>query len=110
MSHTGFAIIYDVLNRMESVAAERCFAPWIDAEEVLRKNQVPLFSLESKAALKSFDIIGFGLTTELCYTNVLNMIDLSGLALRSLSAQRRRPSDYRRRRNGKLCRAHGRIH
>jgi radical SAM family uncharacterized protein len=83
MSHTGLQIIYDVLNRIQSVAAERVFSPWTDAEEVLRKNRIELFSLESKAALKSFDIIGFGLTNELCYTNMLNMLDLAGLGLRS---------------------------
>ncbi len=83
MSHTGLAIIYDCLNRIESVAAERVFAPWLDAEEILRKKDIPLFSLESKASLKSFDIVGFSLTNELCYTNVLNMLDLGGISIRS---------------------------
>lgn len=83
MSHTGLAIIYDCLNKIESVAAERAFAPWIDAEELLRKMQIPLFTLESKAAINSFDIIGFSLTNELCYTNVLNMLDLAGVNIRS---------------------------
>ncbi len=83
MSHTGLAIVYDVLNRMDKVAAERVFAPWLDAEDILRKKNIPLFSLESKAALNSFDVIGFSLTNELCYTNVLNMLDLAGLGVRS---------------------------
>ncbi|MGA2171559.1 MAG: TIGR03960 family B12-binding radical SAM protein [Sedimentisphaerales bacterium] len=83
MSHTGLAIIYDILNKMEGVAAERVFTPWLDAEQVLRDKNIPLFSLESKAAIKSFDIVGFSLTSELCYTNVLNMLDLGGLAVRS---------------------------
>jgi radical SAM superfamily enzyme YgiQ (UPF0313 family) len=83
MSYTGLAIIYDILNNMDSVAAERVFAPWVDAEKVLRERKIPLFSLESRAALKSFDIIGFSLTSELCYTNVLNMLDLGGLKVRS---------------------------
>jgi len=83
MSYTGLAIIYDILNRIDGVAAERVFAPWLDAEEVLRRKKIPLFSLESKAALKSFDIVGFSLTSELCYTNVLNMLDLGGLNIRS---------------------------
>ena len=83
MSHTGLAVIYACLNAMDAVAAERVFAPWIDAEAVLRAKQIPLFSLESKASLKSFDLIGFNLSSELCYTNVLNMLDLGGLALRS---------------------------
>jgi len=83
MSYTGLAIIYDILNKIEGVAAERVFAPWVDAEKVLRQRQIPLFSLESKAAMASFDVIGFSLTTELCYTNVLNMLDLAGLNIRS---------------------------
>jgi radical SAM family uncharacterized protein len=68
---------------MEGVAAERVFAPWIDAEKVLREKKIPLFSLESKASLSSFDVVGFGLTNELCYTNVLNMLDMAGLNVRS---------------------------
>ena len=82
MSHTGLAIVYDVLNKMDLVAAERVFAPWLDAEQILRQKNIPLFSLESKAALNSFDVIGFSLTSELCYTNVLNMLDLAGLSVR----------------------------
>ena len=83
MSYTGLAIIYDIVNKIEGVAAERVFAPWIDAEEVLRRKKIPLFSLESRAAVKSFDIVGFSLTSELCYTNVLNMLDLAHLNIRS---------------------------
>ena len=83
MSHTGLSIIYDILNKMDSVAAERVFCPWTDAEEVLRQKNIPLFSLESKASLGSFDIVGFSLTNELCYTNVLNMLDMAGIKIRS---------------------------
>jgi radical SAM superfamily enzyme YgiQ (UPF0313 family) len=83
MSHTGMAIIYDCLNKIDTVAAERVFAPWLDAEKVLRDKKIPLFSLESKASLKTFDIVGFSLTNELCYTNVLNMLDLGGVKIRS---------------------------
>ena len=83
MSHTGLAVIYDCLNRLDAVAAERVFAPWLDGEKVLREKEIPLFSLESKASLKSFDIVGFSLTNELCYTNVLNMLDLGGIGIRS---------------------------
>jgi hypothetical protein len=83
MSHTGLAIIYDCLNRIDGMAAERVFAPWTDAEQILREKNIPLFSLESKAPLSGFDIIGFGLTNELCYTNVLNMLDLGGINIRS---------------------------
>lgn len=83
MSNSGIAIIYDVLNNLDGVAAERVFTPWIDAEKTLREKNIPLFSLESKASLKSFDIIGFSLSSELCYTNVLNMLDLGGIEVRS---------------------------
>lgn len=83
MSHTGIAVIYSIINSLEGAVAERVFAPWTDAEEVLRKESVPLFSLESKAAVSDFDIIAFSLNSELCYTNVLNMLDMSGLKLRS---------------------------
>jgi len=83
MSHTGLAIIYHVLNRIESVAAERVFAPWTDAEQILRKEKIPLFTLESMAAVADFDIVGFSLTNELCYTNMLNMLDLAAIPLRA---------------------------
>jgi radical SAM family uncharacterized protein len=83
MSHTGLAIIYDILNNLDGVAAERVFAPWLDAEKILRDKKIPLFSLESKASLASFDIVGFSLTNELCFTNVLNMLDLGGINIRS---------------------------
>ena len=83
MSYPGLAIIYGILNKIEGVAAERVFAPWIDGEKVLREKNIPLFSLESKAALRSFDVVGFSLTNELCYANVLNMLDLGGVNARS---------------------------
>lgn len=82
MSNLGLPILYDVLNRIDGVAAERVFSPWTDAEEVLRRNHIPLFSLESKASLRSFDVIAFSLTNELCYTNILNALDLAGLSIR----------------------------
>jgi radical SAM family uncharacterized protein len=83
MSYTGLIVLYNVLNKIEDAAAERVFAPLADAEQILREKQIPLFSLESGMALNSFDVIGFSLTNELCYTNVLNMLDLAGLAVRS---------------------------
>lgn len=83
MSHTGLAILYDCLNSINGIAAERVFAPWIDAEKILRDKNIPLFSLESRASLGSFDFVGFNLTNELCYTNVLNMLNLGGIKIRS---------------------------
>lgn len=91
MSYPGLAIIYDILNQIEGIAAERVFAPWTDAEEIMRAKKISLFSLESKAALKSFDVVGFSLTNELCYTNVLNMLDLGGLEIRSKSRDENNP-------------------
>lgn len=82
MSNSGLAILYHILNQRDGVAAERVFSPWMDAEQVLRQKRIPLFSLESRASLHSFDVIGFSLTNELCYTNVLNSLDLAGLSVR----------------------------
>ena len=83
MSNSGIAIIYGVLNSIDGVAAERVFTPWVDAAKVLREKNIPLFSLESKVSLKSFDVVGFSLSSELCYTNVLNMLELGGIDVRS---------------------------
>jgi radical SAM family uncharacterized protein len=91
MSYTGLTIIYDILNNLNDVAAERVFAPWLDAEKILRKKNIPLFSLESKAAIASFDIVGFSITNELCYTNVLNMLDLGGINIRSADRSENEP-------------------
>ncbi|MCX7794238.1 MAG: TIGR03960 family B12-binding radical SAM protein [Thermodesulfovibrionales bacterium] len=79
MSHLGLRILYDILNSIEGVSAERVFAPWPDMEDYLRKNGIPLSSLESKRPLKEFDIIGFSLQYELSITTVLRMLDLSGI-------------------------------
>ncbi|HDS84402.1 MAG TPA: TIGR03960 family B12-binding radical SAM protein [Phycisphaerales bacterium] len=83
MSHTGLAILYEAVNRVDRWAAERVFAPWTDAEAVMRDKHLPLFSLESCAPVREFDLVGFSLTNELCYTNFLNMLDLAGLKVRS---------------------------
>lgn len=79
MSNLGLLIIYDVLNRQPDVLAERVFAPWVDMEAEMRREGILLFSLESKRPVKDFDIIGFSLGYELTYTNVLNILDLSGI-------------------------------
>ena len=83
MSHTGLAIVYETLNRLPNVAAERVFLPWIDAQEIMKKKNIPLYTLESMAKVADFDIIGFSLTNELCYTSVLNTLDLAGIPFRS---------------------------
>ena len=77
MSHMGSRILYHVLNEMEGVACERCFCPWSDMEALLRREGMPLFSLENRLPLGSFDIVGFSLLYERCYTNILTMLELS---------------------------------
>jgi len=86
MSYLGQKILYDILNRHRSLAAERVFAPWPDLEEGLRSNRLPLFSLESRLPLNRFDILGFSLLYELNYSNILTVLDLGGVPL--LSADR----------------------
>ena len=81
MSHLGMKILYGLVNEREDAWCERVFAPDIDMEEQMRKNNVPLFALESGDYIKDFDMIGFTLMYELCYTNVLNMLDLAGIPL-----------------------------
>lgn len=82
-SYTGLSILYEIVNHQPDWAAERLFAPWVDAEAVMRQKGIPLFTLESCAVAADFDWLGFSLTNELCYTNFLNMLDLAGLAIRS---------------------------
>lgn len=77
MSHNGIRILYEILNRIEGVVAERAFAPQLDMEKELRERNIPWFSLESKTPLKEFDIVGISLPFELTYTNVLNILDLA---------------------------------
>lgn len=77
MSHLGMQILYHILNGREGITCERVFAPWVDMEQALREKKIPLTSLESSTPLAQFDILGFSLQYELCFTNVLNMLDLS---------------------------------
>ncbi len=83
MSHLGMKILYSQFNQIDDVWCERVFAPWIDFEEVMRKNNLPLFAIESRDPIAEFDIIGFTLQYEMSYTNVLNMLDLAGVPIRS---------------------------
>ena len=81
MSNLGVRILYGVLNRMEDVWCERVYAPWVDMEEKMRENGIPLFAHESHDPVSDFDIVGFTLQYELCYSNVLNMLDLARIPL-----------------------------
>ncbi len=84
MSHLGTKILYSVLNKVPEIACERAFAPWFDMEAELRRRGLPVLTLESASPLASFDVVGFSLQYELTYTNVLALLDLSGLPLRAL--------------------------
>jgi radical SAM family uncharacterized protein len=91
MSYLGQKILYDLLNRRPDFLAERVFAPWPDFERALRAGRVPLPSVETKTPLGDFDVIGFSLLYELNYSNILTMLDLAGLALRSKERPNPRP-------------------
>ncbi len=84
MSHLGIKILYSLINAREDAWCERVFAPWHDMEHAMRENGVPLWALESGDYIRDFDVIAFTLMYELCYTNVLNMLDLAGIPLRSV--------------------------
>jgi radical SAM family uncharacterized protein len=83
MSHLGSRILYHTINQRQDTYCERSFAPWPDMEEQLRKNNIPLFTLETKDSLKDFDILGFTLQYEMSYTNILNMLDMAGVTIRA---------------------------
>lgn len=83
MSHLGIKILYSLFNSKDYIWCERVFAPWIDFEQVMRENNIPLFALESHDPVSEFDIIGFTMQYELSYSNVLNMLDLAGVPLLS---------------------------
>lgn len=81
MSHLGFKILYEELNKNDDLCAERVFCPWVDMEEKLRENNLPLVTLENFKPLNEFDIVGFSLQYEMSYTNILNMLDLGGVSI-----------------------------
>ncbi len=81
MSYLGMKILYSLYNSVDDVWCERCFAPANDMEEEMRKSGIPLFALESHDYIKDFDFVGFTLQYEMCYSNILNMLDLAGIPL-----------------------------
>jgi radical SAM family uncharacterized protein/radical SAM-linked protein len=83
MSHLGLKILYSIINNMPSASAERVFSPWVDFELYLRQHDLPLTSLEYQRPLRDFNIVGFTLQYELSYTNILNMLDLGGIPLKT---------------------------
>ena len=83
MSHLGIQILYDMFNKREDTYCERVYSPWMDMDKVLRENHIPLFALESQQPVKDFDFLGITLQYEMCYTNVLQILDLSQIPLLS---------------------------
>lgn len=81
MSHLGIQILYDMLNKFEDIWCERVYSPWMDLDEIMRKKQIPLFALESQDPVKEFDFLGITLQYEMCYTNILQVLDLSGIPI-----------------------------
>lgn len=91
MSHLGMKILYHLLNDREDVFCERVFAPWVDMEEKMRENHIPLFALETGDAVSEFDLLGFTLQYEMSYSNVVNMLDLAGIPLVSYERTEQHP-------------------
>jgi len=81
MSHLGMQILYDMFNRREDVWCERVFSPWVDLDKIMREQKIPLFALESQDPIRDFDFIGVTLQYELCYSNVLQILDLAQVPL-----------------------------
>ena len=81
MSHLGIQILYDMFNSMEDVWCERVYSPWVDLDAIMRKEQIPLFALESQEPVKNFDFLGITIQYEMCYTNILQVLDLAQIPL-----------------------------
>lgn len=81
MSHLGIQILYDMFNKREDVWCERVYSPWPDLDKIMREKKIPLFALESQEPVRSFDFLGITIQYEMCYTNILQILDLSGIAL-----------------------------
>lgn len=84
MSHLGIQILYDMFNRREDTWCERVYSPWIDLDRIMREKKIPLFALESQEPIKNFDFLGITLQYEMCYTNVLQILDLAQIPLHAV--------------------------
>lgn len=91
MSHLGIQILYDMFNRREDVWCERVYSPWPDLDAVMRKEAIPLFALESQDPIKDFDFLGITIQYEMCYTNILQILDLSKIALNACDREEEDP-------------------
>ena len=86
MSHLGIQILYDMFNKREDTWCERVYSPWPDLHKIMKEKNIPLFALESQEPVKNFDFLGITLQYEMCYTNILQLLDLSQIPL--LAAER----------------------
>lgn len=91
MSNLGLMILYDALNSQPDMLAERVFTPWLDMEDVMRREGIPLYSLETKHAVRDFDLLGISLPYEQLYTNALNLLDLAGMPILAEDRDERYP-------------------
>lgn len=91
MSHLGIQILYDMFNRREDTWCERVYSPWTDLDRIMREKKIPLFALESQDPIRDFDFLGFTIQYEMCYTNILQVLDLSQIPLLSVERTRAHP-------------------
>ena len=92
MSHLGIQILYDMFNKREDVYCERVYSPWPDLHKILKEKQIPLFALESQDAVRDFDFLGITIQYEMCYTNILQILDLSMIPI--LAKERKREDPF----------------
>ncbi|MCI8337123.1 MAG: TIGR03960 family B12-binding radical SAM protein [Lachnospiraceae bacterium] len=91
MSHLGIQILYDMLNRREDTYCERAYSPWVDLDRIMRERGIPLFALESQDPIRDFDFLGITLQYEMCYTNILQILELSQIPLKASDRRREDP-------------------
>ena len=91
MSHLGIQILYDMFNRREDVYCERVYSPWPDLHQIMKEQHIPLFGLESQEPLTHFDFIGITIQYEMCYTNILQILDLAQIPLLAKDRERDMP-------------------
>ncbi|MEY8337267.1 TIGR03960 family B12-binding radical SAM protein [Lachnospiraceae bacterium 62-35] len=91
MSHLGLQILYAMFNQRDDVYCERVFSPWTDLDKIMREKQIPLFALESQEPVRNFDFLGITLQYEMCYTNVLQILELSGIPLHACDRTEEEP-------------------
>src|SRR5438309_7108430 len=91
LPNQGLQILYEILNERDDSVAERSYSPWVDLEALLRRERVPLFSVDTHRPAGEFDILAFNLSAELVYTNLLNCVDLAGVPVRAVDRDESQP-------------------